>query len=212
MAAADFQRHVATDLLFMETLLRYTQAIMSQVAQCTLCNQHHSRFERCARWGLMLSVRRATVSEIAQTLQAQGLIQYHRDIAAAMMLGGRMAVKRVRAARKRPAAKRVARRRTVKRAKKGTSTKWSAAVMERSDAMDLETGVFKKKTARQIALSLKRSVERSQRRKSPPFRSAMSMLNFEINRAGRNLSAQRRALLNQAKAELRKLFHRQPQG
>ncbi len=83
--------------------------------------------------------------------------------------------------------------------------------MQRSDAMDLETGVFKKKNARQIALSLKRSVERSQRRKSPPFRSAMSMLNFEINRAGRNLSAHRRGLLNQAKAELRKLFHRQPQ-
>ena len=123
-----------------------------------------------------------------------------------------MAAKRVKAARKRPAAKRVARRTTVKRAANGTSKKWSAAVMQRSDAMDLETGVFKKKTARQIALSLKRSVERSQRRKSPPFRSAMSMLNFEINRAGRNLSAQRRGLLNQAKAELRKLFHRQPHG
>ena len=82
--------------------------------------------------------------------------------------------------------------------------------MQRSDAMDLEAGIFKKSSARQIALSLKRSVERSTRRKSPPFRSAMSMLNFEINRAGKNLSAHRRALLNRAKIELRKLFHREP--
>ena len=88
--------------------------------------------------------------------------------------------------------------------------KWSAAVMKRSDAMDLEEGVFKKRTARQIALSLKRSAESSSRRKSPPFRSAMSMLNFEINRGGKNLSAERRHVLNQAKQELRKVFHRQP--
>src|ERR1700730_511942 len=78
-----------------------------------------------------------------------------------------------------------------------------AGVSQRSDAMDLESGVFKKSSARQIALSLKRSVERSGRRKSPPFRSAMSMLNFEINRAGKNLSAQRRGGLNQSTVELR---------
>lgn len=82
--------------------------------------------------------------------------------------------------------------------------------MQRSDAMDLEKGIFKKSSARQIALSLKRSVERSSRRKSPPFRSAMSMLNFEINRAGKNLSAERRHVLNRAKQELRKIFHRPP--
>jgi uncharacterized protein DUF3175 len=80
--------------------------------------------------------------------------------------------------------------------------------MQTSDAMDLEDGVFKKRSARQVALSLKRSVERSHRRKSPPFRSAMSMLNFEINRGGRNLSAERRRVLNDAKSELRKLFGR----
>ncbi|MBS0417011.1 MAG: DUF3175 domain-containing protein [Proteobacteria bacterium] len=94
--------------------------------------------------------------------------------------------------------------------KRPSGRKWSAAVMKRSDAMDLEEGVFKKRTARQIALSLKRSVEHSSRRKSPPFRSAMSMLNFEINRGGKNLSAERRHVLNQAKQELRKVFHRQP--
>ncbi len=82
--------------------------------------------------------------------------------------------------------------------------------MQRSDAMDLEVGVFTKRSARQVALSLKRSAERSQRRKSTPFQSAMSMLNFEINRGGRNLSAGRRRVLNDAKSELRKIFGRPP--
>ncbi len=82
--------------------------------------------------------------------------------------------------------------------------------MARSDALDLENGVFKARSPMQVALSLKRSAEASQRRKSTPFRSAMSMLNFEINRAGRNLSASRRRVLNQAKVELRKVFHREP--
>jgi Protein of unknown function (DUF3175) len=91
-----------------------------------------------------------------------------------------------------------------------STRKWSAGVMKRSDALDLESGVFKKKSARQVALSLKRSAQASPRRKSPPFRSAMSMLNFQINRGGRTLSAERRRVLNQAKAELRRLFHREP--
>jgi hypothetical protein len=82
--------------------------------------------------------------------------------------------------------------------------------MQRSDAMDLESGVFKKRSARQVALSLKRSAEASRRRKAPPFRSAMSMLNFEINRGGKNLSAERLRVLNAAKAELRKAFNRPP--
>lgn len=120
-----------------------------------------------------------------------------------------MATKRAKRKTKRPMA-RVAKATTTKRVPKGTSRKWSAGVTQRSDAMDLEAGVFKKRSARQIALSLKRSVERSSRRKSPPFQSAMSMLNFEINRAGKNLSAQRRKVLNQAKMELRKVFHREP--
>jgi Protein of unknown function (DUF3175) len=91
-----------------------------------------------------------------------------------------------------------------------TTRKWSAGVMRRSDALDLESGVFKARSAKQVALSLKRSAEASGRRKSTPFRSAMSMLNFEINRGGKGLSAQRRRVLNQAKAELRKVFHREP--
>jgi hypothetical protein len=88
--------------------------------------------------------------------------------------------------------------------------KWSQKVMKESDAMDLQAGVFKLKSARAIANSLKRSSEASHRRKSSPFRSAMSMLNFEINRAGKNLSQERIRVLNRAKLELRKAFGRPP--
>jgi hypothetical protein len=110
------------------------------------------------------------------------------------------------AKRVRPAAKRA----RASGAKAKAAKKWSAGVMARSDAMDLESGVFKSRSARQVALSLKHSAESSHRRKSTPFRSAMSMLNFEINRGGKNLSAEQRRVLNQAKVELRKVFHREP--
>ena len=86
------------------------------------------------------------------------------------------------------------------------SRKWSARVTRTSDALDLEGGVFNKRSAREIAASLKRSAERSHRRKSAPLRSAMSMLTFYINRAGKNLPARRRRTLDKAKDELRKLF------
>ncbi len=85
--------------------------------------------------------------------------------------------------------------------------RWSKRVTETSNALDLEPGVFRR-TPRAIALSLKRSAERSHRRKVDPFRSAMSMLNLYLNRAGKNLSAERKRSLNRAKAELRKVFHR----
>jgi hypothetical protein len=85
--------------------------------------------------------------------------------------------------------------------------KWSGKVTRQSDALDLEKGVFRKRGARDIALSLKRSAERSRRRKSAPLRSAMSMLTFYINRAGKGLSDRRRRTLEKAKDELRKLFN-----
>ena len=85
---------------------------------------------------------------------------------------------------------------------------WSAAVMQRSDALDLEPHIFASSDPRVIALSLKRSAERSRRRKSGPYQSAMSMLNFYLNRAGRNLPAARKRSLNRAKDELRKLYDR----
>jgi Protein of unknown function (DUF3175) len=86
--------------------------------------------------------------------------------------------------------------------------KWSAEVTEHSDALDLEPHVFKKASADEIAKSLKHSAEASDRRKSSAFRSAMSMLNLYINRAGRNLSPGRKRTLEAAKSRLRELFGR----
>jgi hypothetical protein len=82
--------------------------------------------------------------------------------------------------------------------------------MRTSNALDLERRVFTKRSARAIAQSLKRSAERSKRRKSAPFRSAMSMLNFHINRGGKGLPKSQRQVLERAKGELRKLYRREP--
>lgn len=83
---------------------------------------------------------------------------------------------------------------------------WSARVTKDSDAMDLEPEVFTWKDPKKIAMSLKRSSEESFRRKGTPFQSAMSMLDFYINRAGKNLPSPKRKVLEKAKVELRKLF------
>ena len=95
------------------------------------------------------------------------------------------------------------------RNRRGPRTRrWSAAVTRQSDALDLQRKVFAKRTPGEIARSLKRSAERSRRRKAEPFRSAMSMLTFYINRAGKNLPKQRLRVLERAKGELRKVFGR----
>ena|ERR1700756_4503301 len=86
--------------------------------------------------------------------------------------------------------------------------RWSGKVTEASDALDLEDNIFKSRSARRIAASLKHSAEQSHRRKAGPFQSAMSMLNFYINRAGQNTPASRRKVLESAKSELRRLFGR----
>lgn len=93
-------------------------------------------------------------------------------------------------------------------AQSSSQTKWSADVTRKSNALDIKPETFKK-SPRQIALSLKRSAERSHRRKSAPFRSAMSMLTFYINRAGKNLSTAQRKKLEAAKNELRLVFDRE---
>jgi hypothetical protein len=90
------------------------------------------------------------------------------------------------------------------------SARWSARVTAESNALDLEPQVFQSSDPKTIARSLKRSAERSRRRKAEPFRSAMSMLVFYINRAGRNLPRRQRAVLEAAKDELRIAFHRPP--
>jgi hypothetical protein len=86
--------------------------------------------------------------------------------------------------------------------------KWSADVTRNSNALDLESNVFQKKRPADIARSLKRSAEQSTRRKTTPYQSAMSMLTFYVNRAGRNLPESRLRVLEQAKDELRKAFGR----
>jgi hypothetical protein len=84
--------------------------------------------------------------------------------------------------------------------------KWSAKVTKTSDALDLEKDIFKSKDPERIAESLKNSAEQSTKRKASPFQSAMSMLNFYENRAGKNLSKSQKAPLEKAKNKLRKLF------
>src|SRR5215475_9215254 len=109
-----------------------------------------------------------------------------------------------------PEAIMVSRKSSTQKQAKTSARKWSAEVTKHSDALDLEENVFKSGSASEIAKSLKRSAERSRRRKSSPYRSAMSMLTFYENRAGRNLSARRRHILEQAKERLRELFDRKP--
>jgi hypothetical protein len=98
------------------------------------------------------------------------------------------------------------RRRTV--TKRGTN-RWSQRVTNQSDALDLERGVFKQTSAKKIAASLKRSAEASRRRKSGAYRSALSMLTFYINRAGKTLPKTQRTRLEHAKVELKHLFGRE---
>lgn len=87
--------------------------------------------------------------------------------------------------------------------------KWSGDVTKHSDALDLEEGMFAWGDPRKIALSLKRSAEASSRRKTTPYQSAMSMLNFYINRAGRNMPQKQKQTLEAAKQELKKAFDRE---
>lgn len=93
--------------------------------------------------------------------------------------------------------------------KKSTSTdNWSLKVTQESNALDLEAGVFTWNDPVKIALSLKKSADSSTRRKAEPFRSAMSMLVFYINRAGKNLDPEQKLVLEQAKEELRKMYNK----
>jgi hypothetical protein len=101
-------------------------------------------------------------------------------------------------------AKKTRKRKKVKKRK--AARRWSQRVTEESDALTLEEGVFTKSTPRKIALSLMHSAERSRRRKSDSYRSAMSMLTFYINRGGKGLSTTRKTKLEKAKDALRKLY------
>jgi hypothetical protein len=104
-------------------------------------------------------------------------------------------------------AKKAARKKATKTTSKKTGTKkWSKKVTQTSNAMDLENDVFKSKNPKAIAKSVKRSAEKSKRKKAGPFQSAMSMINFYENRAGKNLAAGQKKVLDNSKEELRKLY------
>jgi hypothetical protein len=110
--------------------------------------------------------------------------------------------------RNKPSRSKPSRRKSVRRQSGRGGRRWSARVTRESDALDLDRGVFTGRDPTKIAASLKRSAERSRRRKSDPYRSALSMLTFYINRAGKNLPAARRKTLERAKGELRRQFGR----
>jgi len=95
------------------------------------------------------------------------------------------------------------------RAKKAAPKKWSKQVTEHSNAMDLEKDVFKLRDPKKIAASVKRSAEKSKRKKAGPFQSAMSMINFYENRGGKNIPASKKRVLDKSKDELRKQFGRE---
>ncbi len=118
-------------------------------------------------------------------------------------------VRRRKAAHQTSAPGKTARAKSVHgKSQRKSARRWSARVTHNSDALDLEHGVFSLEDPKRIAASLKRSAEHSTRKKSGSYRSALSMLTFYINRAGKNLSAGRRRTLERAKGELRKLFGR----
>lgn len=102
-----------------------------------------------------------------------------------------------------------AKKKTAKKKSAKTNRKWSARVMRESDALDLEKNIFKSRDPKKIARSLKHSAESSKRRKGTPYQSAMSMLNFYINRGGKNLSETRKKILERSKSKLRQLFGRE---
>jgi hypothetical protein len=94
-------------------------------------------------------------------------------------------------------------------ARKAPPKRWSQRVTQQSDALDLKHGVFTLRDPKRIAASLKRSAERSSRRNAGAYRSALSMLTFYINRAGKTLPKTQRERLERAKGELKRVFHRE---
>jgi hypothetical protein len=123
-----------------------------------------------------------------------------------MLVMARTSARKSAAKSSRRSQRKTTRRKSVRSGSRGR--RWSARVTRESDALDLDRGVFTKRDPKRIAASLKRSAERSRRRKADPYRSALSMLTFYINRAGKNLPPGRRKTLERAKGELRKQFHR----
>ncbi len=115
------------------------------------------------------------------------------------------------ATKKSPVRKTATKKKTAKKApaKKTATKKWSAKVTATSDAMDLQKDIFKSDDPKKIAASLKRSAEKSTRKKTTPFQSAMSMITFYENRGGKNISEKQKKILDDAKEELRLLYNKE---
>lgn len=118
-------------------------------------------------------------------------------------------VRKTTHSRKTAARKKTSARRNVNRSKRASSKRWSQRVTKESDALDLKQGVFKLESPKKIATSLKHSAEHSSRRKTGAYRSALSMLTFYINRAGKTLPKTQRTRLEKAKVELKRAFGRE---
>lgn len=125
------------------------------------------------------------------------------------ILANRQARAGQRPARTAHGRKTVRSRPAAKKEKTSSTKRWSQRVTQESDALDLKQGVFKLHDPKEIAASLKRSAEHSSRRKANPYRSALSMLTFYINRAGKMLPGAQKKRLERAKSELKHLFHRE---
>jgi Protein of unknown function (DUF3175) len=166
------------------------------------------RRESC---GVGACALKAAIARFARSpVVARRKEQAHMTQRAKTKRGSRSAKKKTSRARVAKAASKTTRRSAAKASttRKSPTRRWSAQVTKNSDAMTLEPDVFKR-SPKAIAQSIKRSAEQSHRRKSPPFRSAMSMLTFYKNRAGKNLTAAQSTKLDRAKDELRKLFGRE---
>lgn len=148
----------------------------------------------------------ATTTSKHSTGKASGAAT-RKIVTAPKKAAAKKATRKTAAAPKKAAAKKATAPK--KAAAKKATRKWSAAVTEHSDALDLKQDVFKLRSAKAIAEALKKSATESDRKKGTPYQSAMSMLNFYINRAGKNLPAARLKILENAKVALRKAFGRE---
>jgi hypothetical protein len=183
------------------TQIRFDGYTLRFFAETPQKREHHMSLKNCAELLLYLSSLRLQKAELN--------FLYNSLTSAEPQVAGSILVRFIK--KFSMATSKTAKKKTSTRKKSAPAKKWSHDVMEHSDAMDLEQGIFKSNSPAKIAKSVKHSSEQSNRRKGTPFQSAMSFLNFYINRGGKNLSASRKRILERSKDELRKLFHRKPE-
>jgi hypothetical protein len=162
---------------------------------------------RAATWFLHRGIGTEADLQMFEPEKQELAMAARRKTSAGKTAARKRTTRKTTTARRKASTRKTAARKTATR--KTSSRRWSQRVTERSDALDLDRGVFKQTSAKKIAASLKRSAERSSRRKAGAYRSALSMLTFYINRAGKTLPQAQRARLERAKAELKQQFGRE---